>query len=178
MDVKTYGKYKEVICNLHENCNSCPFNDFDCDNVSSKVEEKENIVLKYIKDNNIKEDIKTYKYGIDEVWEFCRKLFCDYICEDLYEIFDTDDIEIIMTENSYHEAIEKIQKWENNKIKRGSIVEHDGKRKIVLNIDFADNAYVWDGNSGTVTKIKKDLLKRIGTAENELNNLIEAFKWV
>ena len=179
MDVRTYGKYKQIICDSYEDCyNCCPFNDFDCGDISYKVEEKENIVLKYIKDNNIEEDIKTYKDGIDEVWEFCRRLFCDYTCGELHKIFDTDDVEIIMKENSYREVMKMIQRWESNKIKRGSIVEVDGKREIVLNVDFADNAYIWDGNSGVVTKVKKDLLKRIGTAEDELNNLIEAFKWV
>ena len=69
--------------------------------------------------------------GHSEAWELARKIVIPngYSSHDLYEIFESNDLQLVLEKYTYPEAIAKVAEWEKVKeeIKIGDIVKiHEG----------------------------------------------------
>lgn len=84
--------------------------------------------------------------------------------DELDEIFGTScDRLAILSNYSFDEVVEKINKWEERKyeVKVWDVVDYEGDKVVVTKIDFRDQATVTRGN-GNATQINKDFLKPTG----------------
>lgn len=107
-------------------------------NTSYKFIDKEGIGYEYYSDNidNFAELLSEYSEN-DKAWKLVQKFLAGkdnngYSTDELLEIFGTASISNIFKNNTYTEAVEKITKWENNKICVGDIVCSYGNYGLVL----------------------------------------------
>jgi len=97
---------------------------------------------------------EAYQRGLNDAWEAARKIITwpdrSLVNSDA---FDLDPGENIFTKYSASEAIERLKSYEDDKIKRGDIVNVKGSCKddllgVVTKV-WKDNCYImWDDGSG------------------------------
>ena len=115
-------------------------------------------------DQHKEEYNQAFNQGAEAAWELARKIVIQngYSSHDLYEIFESNDLQLVLEEYTYQEAAAKVAEWEKAKkeIKVGDVLEDiaDNNIKCIVTKPHSKNkAYLIfsDGSAGL----------------NELNNL-------
>ena len=119
-------------------------------------------------DQHEEEYNQAFNQGVEAAWELARKIVIQngYSSHDLYEIFESNDLQHVLENYTYPEAAAKVAEWEEAKevIKVGDILEdiYDSNVKCtVTNLYPSDMAYlVFD--DGTAGMHKLDTFKKTG----------------
>ena len=78
---------------------------------------------------------QAFNQGTEAAWELARKIVIQngYSSHDLYEIFESNDLQLVLEEYTYPEAAAKVAEWEKVKeIKVGDVVSHEEKYGVVI----------------------------------------------
>jgi len=116
----------------------------------------------WVNESCIQEDSKTYEQGLQDAWELASK--CVSIRDKArLEIFNTDNIYIIVAKHTYQEALAKIEAYEESKaIKVGDvIVADDGVKCVAIDFTSDDDVIVLNEN-GCAEAHLKSVFKKTG----------------
>ena len=85
---------------------------------------------------------QAFNKGAETAWELARKIVIQngYSSHDLYEIFESNDLQLVLEEYTYPEAAAKVAEWEKAKeeIKRGDEVEKNDLRDVRFIVTFTN----------------------------------------
>ena len=93
-------------------------------------------------DQHEEEYNQAFNQGAEAAWELARKIVIQngYSSHDLYEIFESNDLQHVLENYTYPEAAAKVEEWEKAKeeIKVGDILATNGGRNAVVTKVFND----------------------------------------
>ena len=120
-----------------------------------------------------------YEKGLNDAWELVKKI-CGMTRQDLYEIFKIEDAYLadILDDNTYQEAIAKIEAYDENKaIKVGDVVFNDREDVKAVIIDSAVAKGTWQvyTEDCCVELWKECEFKKIGRTV-DIEHLLEQIK--
>ena len=109
---------------------------------------------------------KTYEQGLTDAWELAKKIRVQPIdggipLNELEEIFGTTFMDTIFKNNTYEEALAKIETYEKEKeIKVGDVVEdEEGTKALVIDESTENTCFVFTENGCVEDWYKVDLKK-------------------
>ena len=125
---------------------------------------------------------QAFNQGTEAAWELARKIVIQngYSSHDLYEIFESNDLQLVLEEYTYPEAAAKVAEWEKAKeeIKVGDVVSHEEKYGVVISEGticfrgFTDDGTPFEWYKERCTKTGRHIdidsfLKQIGGENDE-----------
>lgn len=99
--------------------------------------------------------------GMEEAWEIAEKVSELAFCGEVYNVFNEPAVLYVFRNHSAQEAKEMLKKYKEECIDIEDIVEYQGAKAIVLDIDRDDAYYIFSEN-GCVEVCKKKDLKKVG----------------
>ena len=120
-----------------------------------------------------------YEKGLNDAWELVKKI-CGMTRQDLYEIFKIEDAYLadILDDNTYQEAIAKIEAYEESKaIKVGDVVfnAREDVKAVIIDSAVAKGAWQVYTEDCCVELWKECEFKKIGRTV-DIENLIEQIR--
>ena len=125
---------------------------------------------------------KSYEDGLNDAWEAAEQISSTaseggYALDQLYRIFNSDDIDIIYRCNTASEAIEKIKNYENTQnIKVGDEIQTLRDATIGVVLDITDGHYEISTENGTSEEWGKDDIRKTGKHYDEIQVLLEKMR--
>ena len=119
-------------------------------------------------DQHEEEYNQAFNQGAEAAWELARKIAIPsgYSSHDLYEIFESNDLQLVLEEYTYPEAAAKVAEWEKAKeeIKVGDVLEGIADRSIkcVVTYLYPSNMAYLVFDDGTAGIHELDNFKRTG----------------
>lgn len=111
--------------------------------------------------------VKTYEMGLNDAWDLAKKIRVQQSdggipLNEIENIFGTVYIDKIFKNNTYAEALAKIEAYEKEKeIKPTDIVEYNGKNWVVTEV-YKGEYLIWNGKK----VIHTANVKKVGSAES------------
>ena len=120
-----------------------------------------------------------YEKGLNDAWELVKKI-CGMTRQDLYEIFKIEDAYLadILDDNTYQEAIAKIEAYEESKaIKVGDVVfnAREDVKAVIIDSAIAEGTWQVYTEDCCVELWKECEFKKIGRTV-DIENLIEQIR--
>ena len=144
----------------------------------------------YAREDTMKDDSKTYSDGLTDAWELARKICGEANSKNnnltgkqLGEIFGYSHSAVIMDNNTYKQALAKIEAYEKSQqIQIGDIVRRisDDKEYLIITEEEDDSAYKYGVivlKSMTIDRITGDLLKFEKTGRHiDISSILEQIR--
>lgn len=113
---------------------------------------------------------QAFNQGTEAAWELARKIVIQngYSSHDLYEIFESNDLQLVLEEYTYPEAAAKVAEWEKAKakilVKAGDVLEniYDSNDKCIVTKLYPNNRAYLVFNDGTAGMNELDNFKKTG----------------
>lgn len=169
-------------CIINETTDCCSnFYDLNTDSLKSYIEEldtnKENTEENKteILNDTDNTNSKTYEDGLDDMWEYIKKLLLNISLDDLNNMFNVRNYTYIFKNYNSSKVIEKIKEWEKSQFQVGDeIISTISNTKGVITFMYGfDNmvCILWeDGSCEETTEV--DNLKKTGrNLKQELDNM-------
>lgn len=199
---KEFLHYFGLICNSNA-CENCPMNDLECGMPDeSEAAKYEEIIKKWIQEHPepqavseacafiknlpVSEFGMTYEQGIEDAWDFMKRLVNKMTYKGYREIYDIEEpdggktIAAFLNKYTMHEAMEKLQNWQDAQVKIGDVIDYNNGEKIgyVSSVEddghikvFFPDSDIWYGF------ITQDIVKKTGrNVARELNNFLDVVK--
>lgn len=126
-----------------------------------------------------------YEKGLNDAWELARKIcgatdgeYDNFSTRELYKIFDMSSSAHIINENTYQEALAKLETYEKeqNEIKVGDVVTVCGEKGIVVGYLCGLEEYeVWMDGYERPQRICKNEIKKTGK-HIDIQSVLEQIK--